>query len=114
MDHQQNQAEWVYHHRDQLSDERYKDLLAKNKDLEQQIKALEEKKIAKDPNYAPTGVDKDLMYSDDYAKQVQSDKDQEDADDTRWIWLLSIVFVPVVIGVSGWIGYQVFFKKRSF
>jgi len=40
------------HHRDQLSEERYKDLLTKNKDLETQIKALEEKKLAKDPNYS--------------------------------------------------------------
>lgn len=118
VDHQDKQAEWVYHHRDQLSEERYKDLLTKNKDLETQIKALEEKKLAKDPNYSPAEVDKDLMYSDEYVKQVQKDqeaaalsKQEIDEEETSsWIWIGSVL----VTALAGWMIWEIFFKKRRF
>jgi hypothetical protein len=100
LDHSANQAEWVYHHKDQISDERYKELLAKNKDLEAQVKALDDKKIAKDPNFAPSGVDKDLMYSDDYVKDVQK---KDSGSGLLWLLLL----IPI-IGAGVWF---VFFRK---
>jgi ribosome biogenesis protein Nip4 len=82
-------------------------LVAKNKDLETQVKALEDQKAAKDPSYAPKEIDKDLMYSDDYVKDVQ-----KDSGDFNWfLWLL--VF-PVSLGLLGWGVYAVFFKKREF
>lgn len=63
MDHRDRQAEWVYHHRAELSEERYRDLLAQNVNLESQLKELENQKLARDPNYAPRDVDRDLMYA---------------------------------------------------
>jgi hypothetical protein len=106
LDHPTRQADWVYNHRSELSDERYRDLLAKNKDLESQIKALEDKKAVKDPNYAPPEIDKDLMYSDDYVKEVQKDSKSFD-----WIlWLL----IPISVLISVWGIWAIFFKKRSF
>jgi len=107
LDRPNQQAAWVYNHRSEISDERYKELVAKNKDLETQVKALEDQKAAKDPSYAPKEIDKDLMYSDDYVKDVQ-----KDSGDFNWfLWLL--VF-PVSLGLLGWGVYAVFFKKRGF
>lgn len=104
LDHKDSQAEWVYHHRKELSDERYKELLDKNKDLEKQIKEIEDKKVAQDPSYAPKGVDKDLMYSDEYAKEAQ-----DDSSSFLW-WLLG---GTLFAGVATWGAWQVFFKKRD-
>ena len=105
LDHPTRQADWVYNHRSELSDERYHDLLAKNKDLEAQIKALEEKKVAKDPNYSPPEIDKDLMYSDEMVKEAQD-------TDTSWLWWL--ILTPIIIGGFGYSIYAIFFKKRRF
>ena len=116
MDHHDRQADWVYNHRDQISDERYRDLVAKNKDLAAQVKALEDKKVAKNPNYAPDGVDKDLMYSDDYVKQVQQDNEPKVdavAADDGFSWLSCILATLGVLGF-GWIIYAIFIKERSY
>jgi len=107
MDRPNQQAEWVYHHRSELSDERYKDLLAKNKDLEGQLKALEDKKLPKDSNFAPKEIDKDLMYSDEMAKESQ-----EKENDYSWIWWL--MGTPIILGTVGYGVYAIFFKKRNF
>lgn len=107
MDHQDRQAEWTYHHRSELSDERYRDLVSKNKDLENQIKALEDKKVPKDPNFSPKEIDKDLMYSDEMAKDAQTDDD----DDYTWLWW--IVLTPIVVLGVGYTSYAIFFKKRE-
>lgn len=108
VDHQDRQAEWVYHHRDQLSDERYRDLVEKNKDLATQVKALEDKKVAKDPNFAPTGVDKDLMYSDDYVKQVQKDAEVDNDFD----WFTWLVVAPIGLFALGFIVLMVVRMRR--
>lgn len=109
LDRPNQQAAWVYNHRSEISDERYKELVAKNKDLETQIKALEDKKAVKDPSYAPQEIDKDLMYSDDYVKAVQEPKDDSDFN-----WLLWLVILPSSLGLLGWGVYAIFFKKRDF
>lgn len=66
------QAMWMYHHRDEVDDARYKELCAKNAELDAKIKALEAKGEAKNPNYVPEGMDPDLQYTDDYVKAVTS------------------------------------------
>ena len=109
LDRPNQQAAWVYNHRSEISDERYKELVAKNKDLEVQIKALEDKKEVKDPSYAPKEIDKDLMYSDDYVKAVQEPKDDSDFN-----WLLWLVILPSSLGILGLSIYAIFFKKRDF
>lgn len=109
LDRPNQQAAWVYNHRSEISDERYKELVAKNKDLETQIKALEDKKAVKDPSYAPQEIDKDLMYSDDYVKAVQEPKEDSDFN-----WLLWLVILPSSLGILGLGIYAIFFKKRDF
>lgn len=114
LDHRDRQAEWVYNHRSEISDERYKELTAKNKDLEAQVKALEDKKVAKDPNYAPKEIDKDLMYSDDYVKDVQEQADEPKDDASDFNWFLWLLVFPASLALGGWAIYAVFFKKREF
>ena len=108
MDRPNQQAEWVYHHRSELSDERYKDLLTKNKDLEGQLKAIEEKKIPKDANFAPKEIDKDLMYSDEMAKESQ----EEEKTDYSWLWWF--IGTPIILGTVGYGVYAIFFKERYY
>lgn len=102
LDHKDSQAEWVYHHRKELSDERYKELLSKNTDLEKQLKEIENKKLAQDPNYAPTGVDKDLMYAA-----------EEEGAGVGEVLLWGF-FGTICTGLLSWGVWQVFFRKRNF
>jgi hypothetical protein len=60
------QARWAYHHKDQMDEARYRDLLSKNKELETKVKELEEKKVPRDPTQKPEGLDIDLMYTPEY------------------------------------------------
>jgi len=80
-----DRALWAYHHRDQMDNERYKELLAKDADLEKHIKDLEAQGIKKDPNYKPQGVDDDLMYNskDDQDKTIAI---AADADEDTSLW----------------------------
>lgn len=59
-------ALWAYHHQSDMDAARYRDLLAKDAQLEQRIRELEAKKQPRDPTYAPPGVDRDLMYDDGF------------------------------------------------
>lgn len=102
LDNASHQAAWAYHHKDQLTDTQYKELLAKNKDLEAKIKEMEDKKIPKDPNYSPEGVDKDLMYSDEYAKSANKDSSGD-------VWLITFLIALTGIPLLLWI-----FRKRLF
>ena len=62
----QQQSLWAYHHRDVMDAARYQELLAKNSQLETRIRELEAKGAARNPSYAPSNLDPDLMYTDEY------------------------------------------------
>lgn len=91
MDRRDQQAEWVYHHRSEISEERYRDLLAQNVNLESQLKDLESQKLARNPNYAPKDVDRDLMYASDNAAPEK---------DYTWV-VVSIIVISCVVLVGG-------------
>jgi anti-sigma28 factor (negative regulator of flagellin synthesis) len=57
---------WAYHHQSDMDAARYRDLLAKDAQLEKRIHELEAKKEPRDPTYAPPGLDRDLMYDDGF------------------------------------------------
>jgi hypothetical protein len=65
---QQSRAMWAYHHQNDMDAARYRDLLAKDQQLEARIRELEVKKLPRDPTYAPSGVDADLMYDDGFVE----------------------------------------------
>lgn len=75
---------WVYNHRDQMDPARYEELKRNDKDLENRLKALEEKGVTKDPTYTPSGIDKDLMYSDEKVAEVYK---EANTSKFPWGWL---------------------------
>jgi hypothetical protein len=89
---------WVYNHRDEMDEERYRDLKSKDADLENRLNALENQGVPRDSSYTPAGVDRDLMYDDN---QVQ-DAYAETRSHALWGWL--------VIGLVGvGLAYLIFF-----
>jgi hypothetical protein len=65
---QQTRALWAYHHQNDMDASRYRDLLAKDQQLEARIRELEAKKLPRDPTYAPPGIESDLMYDDGFVE----------------------------------------------
>lgn len=61
-------AMWAYHHQSDMDAARYRDLLAKDAQLEKRIHELEAKKEPRDPTYAPPTLDPDLMYDDGFVE----------------------------------------------
>lgn len=92
---------WVYHHRDQIDPARYAELKRDDKDLENRLKALEEKGIQKDPTHTPSGIDKDLMYSDEKVVAVYK---EANTSKFPWGWLGLGLFLASLI-------YLVFFAR---
>lgn len=61
-------ALWAYHHQSDMDAARYRDLLAKDQQLEARIHELEAKKIPRDPGYVPPELDPDLVYDDGFVE----------------------------------------------
>jgi hypothetical protein len=66
----QTRALWAYHHHLRMDPARYHDLLAKDSNLASQVGELEKSGTARDPSYVPAGIERDLMYTDDYLDSV--------------------------------------------
>jgi hypothetical protein len=63
-----DRAYWAYHHRQSMDDARYRDLLARDANLQARIQQLEAQRIPRDPTYRPGNMDLDLMYSNSYVE----------------------------------------------
>src|SRR5262249_37883790 len=63
----------IYHHRDEMDDARYHDLVQKDADLEHRLNQIEQQGVTRDASYTPTGIDQDLMYNDDEAKKAYTE-----------------------------------------
>lgn len=65
-------AMWCYHHRSEIEDSgRYRDLLAKDAQLEARVRALEAQNLRRDVTYTPPGLpDPDLQYDDRFIRGV--------------------------------------------
>jgi hypothetical protein len=61
-------ALWAYHHRSDMDLARYRDLLAKDQQLEARVRELDGQGIPRDPAYVPPGLDNDLMYDDGFVE----------------------------------------------
>lgn len=92
---------WVYNHKDQMDPARYAELKKNDTDLENRLKALEDQGVKKDSSYAPKGIDRDLMYSDEHVKKAYEDKTKSGFP---WMWFLVGLIIFGVI-------YLVFFTK---
>ena len=101
-----DQAMWAYHHRYDMDPARYQALVANNQQLEDRVAQLEGQQVARDPNYAPPGLDRDLMYSDKHVTQAYSNRPT--ASGRIVFWALAI---PVAAG-AGWLVVWLLFYKR--
>jgi hypothetical protein len=63
-------ASWAYHHRRDIDDARYREMLRRDIQLEERLRQLEAKGVQRDPSYTPPGLERDLMYSDEYVDAV--------------------------------------------
>lgn len=65
-----DRAHWAYHHRHQMDDARYRDMVAKDAQLEARIRQLEQQGVKRDQNYVPAAMadNPDLMYNDDFVR----------------------------------------------
>ncbi len=94
----ENRAMWAYHHRNEMDDARWRDMCAKDSQLEARVRELESQNIPRDSTYTPKGVDKDLMYSD----KAITDASQPSAGASFWGFLKFLMGVFCVI-VVGWV-----------
>ncbi len=116
-----DRALWMYHHRDQMDEARYREMLAKDAKLEAEIAALKAKNVAVDPNYTPDGMDQDLMYNKDFVNAslgvdqgydpyagIPAASSGGSGAGTVFLWIFGLLFVVVVVG---FVGYALFVKE---
>lgn len=99
-----DQAMWAYHHRYTMSDDRYRDLLAKNSELAHQIHELELKNIERNPSFSPIGLqDQDLMYNKEHVDEVYNSSNSS--------FLSYFCWTVFIIGIVGFLIWLIFIKE---
>jgi len=101
-----DRAWWAYHHRYDMDPARYQALVANDQQLAARVDQLEAQQAARDPNYVPTGLDRDLMYSDQYVSHAYSTRPT--ASGRVAFWLLG---VPVALGFTAFFIWLIWFKR---
>lgn len=109
----EERAMWAYHHRNTMDQQRLRDLYAKDSQLEARVRALEAKGVKVDPNYTPTGMESDLMYSDDYVDAVYNPQGTitDDEGHGGGSVVLKVIFWLVIIVVVAAFIYAYFNAK---
>jgi len=102
----EERAWWAYHHRYDMDPLRYQALLAHDRQLDQRIAELESQQVARDPNYVPPGLDRDLMYSDQYVNRQYSNRPTHGG--TVAFWVLG---VPLALGACAFFIWLIWFKR---
>lgn len=87
LDRPNHQAEWAYHHRDQIDPNRLEELRRKDADLDRRMAELETRGVKRDSSWTPSEFqgDKDLMYSDE---KVQKLYEEKQTSGFPWFWVL--------------------------
>ncbi|MDB6111075.1 MAG: hypothetical protein JWR69_2825, partial [Pedosphaera sp.] len=102
----EDRAQWVYHHRSDMDEARYRALVYQDLQLENRIQELEQRQIPADPNYVPAGMDRDLMYSDKYVDRAYATRPTHNGQIAFWF-----ILIPTAVGVGGFFIWLVFFKR---
>ena len=103
-------AMWAYHHRYDMDNARYRDMLAKDAQLEARIRQLESQNITRNTAYVPNGMDNDLMYSNEYVDAVYNPAPTVHMETSGSVWfVLKFIFW---IGVIVLAIYLVFFYRH--
>lgn len=102
-----DQAWWAYHHRYDMDPARYQALLANNQQLEARVAQLEaQQSVPRDPAYTPTGLDRDLMYSDHYVAQAYNNRPTRGGSVAFWVF-----GVPLAGGFCVFLIWLIWFKR---
>lgn len=113
-----DRADWYYHHRSDIDEQRYKDVLAKDAQLEARIKELETKKVPRDPSYVPPGMDADVQYDDDFCDGVFNPEPKPHTSTPvnwggffhgLWVvvkWIVGIILVLALIYGVYWLVFE--------
>src|SRR6266478_4896571 len=101
-----DRAWWAYHHRYDMDPARYDALVATDQQLQARVATLESQQIQRDPSYVPTGLDRDLMYSDQYVQRAYSNR--RTTGGVIGFWLLA---VPTALGLCVFFIWLIWFKR---
>jgi hypothetical protein len=101
-----DRAWWAYHHRYDMDPARYDALVANDQQLQTRVEALEAQQAPRDPTYTPAGLDRDLMYSDQYVNRAYSNRPTMLG--VIAFWLLGI---PTALTLCGGFIWLVWFKR---
>ncbi len=101
-----DRASWAYHHRYDMDPARYDALMATDQQLESRVEQLEAQQSARDPNYVPAGIDRDLMYSDQYVNRNYHNRPTPMGVISFWV-----LAVPLALGVTVFFIWLIWFKR---
>jgi len=101
-----DRAWWAYHHRYDMDPLRYQALVANDQQLQARVAELEAQQVVRDPNYVPPGIDRDLMYSDQYISRGYSNRPTLGGAVAFWV-----VGVPLAAGVCAFFIWLIWFKR---
>lgn len=96
-----DRARWVYHHKEDMDPERYKQLSSKDTQLEARVKQLEKEGVKKDSTYVPKGIDADLQYDDDFVDAVVNPEKEVSDDKSSGAsggWIAFWIVIAVIVG----------------
>jgi len=102
----EDRAWWAYHHRYDMDSARYQALLASDQQLEARVAQLETQQPARDPNYVPAGLDRDLMYSDRYVAHSYSNRPT-----LLGVAAFFVLGVPTALALCGFFIWLIWFKR---
>lgn len=102
----EDQAWWAYHHRYDMDPARYQALLNSNQQLEGRVAQLEAQQTPRDATYTPTGLDRDLMYSDQYVNRTYANRPTTSGRVAFWIFA-----VPAAAGGCIFFIWLIWFKR---
>lgn len=101
-----DRAYWAYHHRYDMDPARYQSLLATDQQLQARVAQLEAQQVARDPQYTPAGLDRDLMYSDGYVNRAYNTRPTLGGQIAFWV-----LGVPLALAVTGFFIWLIWFKR---
>jgi hypothetical protein len=101
-----DRAWWAYHHRYDMDPARYQALLATDQQLEARVEQLEAQQPHRDANYVPPGLDRDLMYSEQYVAQTYSNRPT-----TLGVIVFWALGVPTALAFTGFFIWLIWFKR---
>lgn len=102
----EDRAWWAYHHRQDMDPARYRALVAHDQQLEERLQQLEAQQTPRDGSYVPTGLDRDLMYSDHYVARTYDNRPSRAGQIAFWA-----LGVPTALAFSGFFIWLIWFKR---